>query len=291
MPLTDRETREVELANTTGKPVVVFIHGLWLLAGSWDSWRPKFEAAGYATVAPGWPDDPESVADARAHPEAFGGKSIKQVADHLAEVVGRMNAKPAIVGHSFGGLMTEILAGRGLSAVAVAISPAPFRGVLPVPLSALRVGWVALRNPFNRGRAVGLTEGQFRYGFGNSIPEKESKQLYETFAVAGPAKMTFQAAMANVNPWTEAKVDTRNPERGPLLIVSADNDHTVPWSLANAAYVKQRRNPGMTEIRKVTGRGHSLTIDSGSGEIAQIALDFVARFIKPQGSGPDPATT
>lgn len=280
-PVTDYEQEQVDKANASGRPPVVFVHGLWLLPGSWDPWRDRFEQAGYATVAPGWPDDPETVPEARAHPEVFARKSIKQIADHLAAVVGNLNSKPAIVGHSFGGLMTEILAGRGLSAASVAISPAPFRGVLALPFSALKVGFVALRNPLNVRRAVGQTYGQFRYAFANAVGEEEAKDLYDRLAVAGPGKVTFQAAMANLNPWTEAKVDTMRSDRGPLLIVSGDQDHTVPWVIASSSYKKQKRNPGVTEIVKIPGRGHALTIDSGSGEVAQVALDFIMRFVKP----------
>lgn len=278
--VTDRDHEQIDKANASGRPAVVFVHGLWLLPSSWDSWRNRFESAGYATVAPGWPDDPETVAEAKAYPEVFAGKSIKQVADHFQDVIGALNGKPAVVGHSFGGLLTEILAGRGLSAASVAISPAPFRGVLPLPLSALRVASVGLRNPLNRGRAVGLSYGQFRFGFANMVSEDEAKDLYEKFSVPTPAKPLFQAAAANLNPWTEDKVDTRNPGRGPLLIVSGDSDHTVPWSIANASYKKERRNPGVTEIVKVAGHGHSLTIDKGSGEVAQLAIDFIGRFVK-----------
>ena len=215
------------------------------------------------------------MADARAHPEVFAGKSIKQVADHFEDVIAALKGKPAVVGHSFGGLLTEILAGRGLSAASVAISPAPFRGVLPLPLSALRAASVGFRNPLNRGRAVGLSYPQFRYSFANMVSEDEAKELYEKFSVPTPAKPLFQAAAANLNPWTEDKVDTRNPDRGPLLIVSGDSDHTVPWSIANASYKKEERNPGVTEIVKVAGRGdtHSVAVtidmESAAAEVAQ----------------------
>jgi len=271
-------------ANASGRPTVVFIHGLWLLASSWDRWRELFEAAGYATLAPAWPDDPSSVAEARAHPEAFAGKGIRQVADHLAQSVQNLTNKPAIIGHSFGGLMTEILAGRGLAAASVAIDPAPFRGVLPLPLSALRAAMPALRNPLNRGRAVSLTFGQFRYAFGNALDDEQAKRVYDEFMVAAPAKPIFQAAADNINPWTEAKVDTKHPERGPLLIIEADQDHTVPWSLANAAYKRQKRNSAVTEITKMPGRGHSLTIDDGWREVAETALAFVQRFLPTTGA-------
>jgi pimeloyl-ACP methyl ester carboxylesterase len=258
---------------------VVFIHGLWLLPSSWDRWADVFEAAGFAAALPGWPDDPETIEEAAAHPELFAGKSVGRVADHLDEVIRGLQKKPAVVGHSFGGLLTEILAGRGLAAVSVAISPAPFRGVLSLPISALRSSSPVLRNPANRNRAVPLTYDQFRYAFANAVPEDEAKQLHGQFAVPAPGKPIFQAAAANLNPWTEAKVDSRNPDRGPMLIVSGELDHTVPWSICNASFKRERRNPGITEIVKVPGRGHSLTIDGGWREVADTALAFVNRFV------------
>jgi non-heme chloroperoxidase len=275
------EHEQVSGANASGRTPVVFVHGLWLLSSSWDRWRTMFEEAGYATVAPGWPDDPETVAEAKEHPEVFAKKSIKDVADHFDEVIRKLTKKPAIIGHSFGGLMTQILAGRGLSAASVAIDPAPFRGVLPLPISALRAASPVLSNPLNRGRAVPLTYEQFRYAFANAVDEQEARELYETFAVPAPGEPLFQAAFANFNPWTEDKVDTKNPERGPLLILDGELDHTVPWAIANASYKQQKRNEGVTEIQKIAGRGHALTIDGGWREVADISLAFVKRFVKP----------
>ena len=274
------EAEEVERANTSGKTPVVFIHGLWLLPSSWDRWATVFEEAGYSALTPGWPDDPETVAEANAHPEVFAHKTVGQVADHYAEVVGRLKKKPVVIGHSFGGLLTQILAGRGLAKASVAIDPAPFRGVLPLPISALRSASPVLSNPANRNRAVPLTFDQFRYGFANAVSEGEAKELYETYAVPASGTPIFQAAAANLNPWTEAKVDTKNPKRGPLLIISGDRDHTVPWAIANASYKKQKRNDGVTEVAKIKGRGHALTIDSGWREVADTALAFVQRFTK-----------
>lgn len=276
--ITKDEAEQVERANASGRTPVVFVHGLWLLSSSWDRWAALFEEAGYAAVTPGWPDDPDTVADAKANPEALAGKGIGDVADYLEGVIRRLDAKPAIVGHSFGGLLTEILAGRGLAAVSVAISPAPFRGVLPLPISALRSSSAVLSNPANKHRAVPLTYEQFRYAFANAVGEDEAKQLYETYAVPGSGEPIFQAAAANFNPWTEAKVDTENPERGPMLIVSADQDHTVPWAIANASFKMQERNESVTEIVKLEGRGHALTIDAGWRGVAQTALDFINRF-------------
>ena len=277
--ITDHEAEQIDRANATGLQPVVFIHGLWLLPSSWDRWATVFEEAGFTALTPGWPDDPETVEEANAHPEVFAGKSIGDVAGHYAAVIGRLTKKPAVIGHSFGGLLTQIVAGRGLSAASVAIDPAPFRGVLPLPISALRSGSPVLGNPANRNRAIPLTYDQFRYAFANAVTEDEAKDLYETFAVPAPGRPLFQAATANLNPWTEAKVDHDNPDRGPLLVISGELDHTVPWAIANASYKRQSDNPGITEITEIKGRGHALTIDSGWREVADTALAFVKRFV------------
>ena len=276
--LTDRETRQVERANASGRTPVVFIHGLWLLPSSWDRWAEFFEDAGYAAVTPSWPDDPETVEEARAHPEVFAGKTLGQVADHTAEVIGGLEKKPAVMGHSTGGLLAQIIADRGLSAVTVAIDPGPFRGVLPLPLSTLRSASPVLRNPLNRGRAVALTLDQFKYGWANALDDDEAERLYETYHVATPGVALMQMANANLNPRTEAKLDPKNPNRGPLLIIEGEKDHTVAWAIANASFKRQRENPAVTELEKVPNRGHSLTIDSGWREVAEKALAFVNRF-------------
>jgi non-heme chloroperoxidase len=271
-------TAEIEEANATDRTPVVFIHGLWLLPSSWDRWAAVFEEAGYTALTPGWPDDPETVEEAKAHPEVFAHKTIRQVADHFADVIGQLKKKPAVIGHSFGGLLTQMLAGRGLSAASVAIDPAPFRGVLPLPFSALKSASPVIGNPANRNRAIPLTYEQFRFAFANAVSEDEAKELYDTFAVPASGVPLFQAASANLNPWTEAKVDSKNPDRGPLLIISGERDHTVPWSIANASYKRQKRNEGVTEITEMPNRGHALVIDSGWREVADKALAFVQRF-------------
>ena len=280
--ISERESREIEAANASGATPVVFIHGLWLLPSSWASWADFFTQAGYAPLTPDWPDDPETVDQARANPDVLAGKTLKQVADHTAGVIGKLKKKPAVMGHSTGGLLAQMLAGRGLSAATVAIDPGVFRGVLPLPLSTLRASGPFLANPRYRGRAITLTFGQFKYGWANALDEDEAKRLYQAYHVAGSGIALAQMGNANLNPGTESKVDTKNPDRGPLLILDGEKDHTVPWAIANASYKRQKRNPNVTEITKMPNRGHSLTIDHGWQQVAQAALDFVKRF--------DPAT-
>jgi len=276
--ISEREQGQIEAANKSGSTPVVFIHGLWLLPSSWDRWADFFREAGYAPLTPDWPDDPETVEEARANPDIFAGKTLGQVADHTTEVIDGLEKKPAVMGHSTGGLLAEIVAGRGLSAATVAIDPGPFRGVLPLPYSTLKVSAPILRNPLNRGRAITLTFDQFKYGWANALDEEEARRLYDTYHVAAPGVALIQMANANLNPFTEAKVDTKNPERGPLLIIEGDDDHTVHPAIAKAAYKRQKRNEGVTELKTIPNRGHALTIDSGWREVAQTALDFVKRF-------------
>ena len=269
---------QVARANESGRVPVVFIHGLWLLPSSWDRWAALFAAAGYAPVSPGWPDDPDTVDEANADPGVFANKTIGMVADHYLKVIGTLTGRPAVIGHSFGGLLAQIIAGRGESVATVAIDAAPYRGVLPLPLSSLKAAFPVLGNPANFHRAVPLSFDQFRYSFANAVTEQEARRLYDTFAVPASGAPLFQAATANLNPLTEARVDTRNPDRGPLLIISGAKDNTVPTAISAAEYRQQRRNPGVTEFTEIPGRGHALIIDDGWTEVAQTALAFIRRF-------------
>ena len=275
MALTDREATEVHAANDAGSQPVVFVHGLWLLAGSWQPWRDLFEQRGFSTIAMDWPDDPASVEAARANPSVLARKSVGAVADHGAEVVGSLTRPPVLIGHSFGGLLVQILAGRGLAVATIAIDPAPGRGVLPLPISALRSSFPVLGNPLNRGRAVTLTFDQFRYAFANAVPEAEAKALYEAHHVAAPGLPIFQAAAANFNPVSETRTDTKNPKRGPLLVVSGEKDHTVPRAISHAAYKRQTKNSAVTEFAEIPGRGHSLVFDADWQDVAEVALAFL----------------
>ena len=273
--LTDVELSEIERANESGRTPVVFVHGLWLLSSSWERWRALFEEAGYTTLAPFWPDEPATVAAARQDPAVFANKMVGQVTDHYLDAIGNLTKKPAVIGHSFGGLIAQGIAGTGESAATVAIAPAPFRGVLPLPLSSLRAALPVLGNPANAGRAVSLSYEQFRYGWGNALEDEEGRALFEEFHVAAAGIPLFETATANINPFSQLTVDTRNPDRGPLLIVSGQHDHMIPWAVAQAAFKLQEHNPGLTEIVEVPKRGHSLTIDHGWRQVADLALNFI----------------
>lgn len=277
-PLADWEEDEIDGANARGLVPVVFVHGLWLLSSSWQPWRDFFEQNGYTTLAPGWPDDPATVAEAKANPEVFAHKMVQQVTDHYLAVIAKLDREPVVIGHSFGGLIAQKIAGEGVAAATVAIDNAPFKGVLPLPVSALKSAAPVLTNPTNLGKAVSLTYDQFVFGWANNLDEAEARRLYETYHVPAAGAPLFEAATANFSFSAETKVDHKNPDRGPLLIIAGAKDNTVPLSITRASYKIQAKNPGVTEIAEIPGRGHSLVIDHGWQEVAEMALTFVKRF-------------
>ncbi|MGI5523853.1 alpha/beta hydrolase [Micromonospora sp. CA-259024] len=273
--LAPAEWRQIEAANASERTPVVFVHGVWLLAQSWDRWRGMFDGHGYATLAPGWPGEPETVDVGRDRPELFAGTSVGDIVEHYASVVSHLRRRPLLVGHSLGGLVTQILAGRGLAAASVVIAPTPGRGVLPLPWSAVRATLPVLRRPRSRSCPVMLTYRQFRYAFTNTVGEAEARELYDTYAVPGSGLPVFQAAVANLNPRTVTWADPAHPRRGPMKFLSGQMDNTVPWTLTNAAYRRQRRSAFPTAIEELRGRGHSLIFDHGWQEIAEHALGFL----------------
>jgi len=274
--LAEWEVEEIKRANESGRPPVVFVHGLWLLSSSWQNWRDLFEESGYTTIAPGWPDDPATVEEAREKPEAFAHKMVQQVTDHYLEAIRRLDRAPAVVGHSFGGLIAQKIAGEGAAAVTVSIDNAPFKGVLPLPASSLKSASPVLSNPGNAGKAIALTLDQYKYGWANNLSDEEAEELWTKYHVPTAGAPLFQAAFANFNPFGgETSVDSKNPDRGPLLIIAGAEDHTVPLAITEASYKIQAKNEGVTEIAEIPGRGHTLTIDHGWREVADTALEFV----------------
>lgn len=259
-----------------GTPVV-FVHGLWLHSTSWGEWEDLFREAGYEPAAPGWPGDSATVEETRRDPAKVAGHGIDDVVEHYAQIIRGLSAPPVVVGHSFGGLIAERLLGQDLAAAAVAIDAAPIKGVLNLPVSALRVASIALRKPANRNLAISLTPEQFRYGFGNALPERDSAELYEKWTVPSPGKPLFEAGLANFTPRSPAKVNTGNKTRGPLLLTAGGKDHTVPKAITTGTRKLYHKSPAITDFVEFPDRGHSLTIDSGWREVAQYALDWLSK--------------
>jgi len=260
----------------TGTPVV-FVHGLWLHADSWGAWVRLFNENGYVGSAPGWPGDASSVEGTRREPARVAGFGIQQVVDHYGRLIDGLDRKPVVVGHSFGGLIAQKLLDDGHAVAAVAIDPAPIKGVLFLPPSALRVASIALKNPFGRGNAVSLTPKQFRYGFANAVSEQESNELYERWTIPSPARPLFEDASAAFSLHSPAKVNTRNATRGPLLITAGGRDHTVPATISRQTANLYRRSPAVTELQSFPDRGHSLTIDKGWRDVAEAAVAWLGR--------------
>jgi non-heme chloroperoxidase len=254
---------------------VVFVHGLWLHGTSWEPWTALFREAGYEPLAPGWPGDADTVEQTRRQPDQVAGKGLDEVVEHYAQIIRGLDGRPVVIGHSFGGLIVQRLLGQDLASAAVAIDAAPIKGVLTLPLSALRVASIALRKPANRNLAVSLTREEFRYGFGNALPAQESDDLYERWAIPSPGKPLFEDAFANFTPHSPAQVDTRNKTRGPLLLIAGGKDHTVPHVVTTSTRRLYHKSPAVTDFREFPDRGHSLTIDHGWNEVAQASLDWL----------------
>jgi len=261
--------------DTTARMPVVFVHGLWLHAESWKQWIELFRQKGYEAVGASWPGDAETTEATRKNPGALAGHGVGEIADHIARQLEAIGRKAILIGHSFGGLLVQNLLGRDLAAAAIAIDPAPIRGVLELPLSSLKSAFPVLGNPLNFNRAVPLTEKQFRFGFTNAVSEQEARELYAKYAMPAPGRPLFQAATANFNPWAATRVNTGNATRGPLLLISGTEDNTVPPVLVRSTSRRYRGSPAETESKEFAGRGHSLTIDSGWREIAEYCLSWL----------------
>jgi non-heme chloroperoxidase len=257
------------------KMPIVFVHGLWLHAESWNKWLEFFRENGYDAIAASWPGDSATTEATRRNADAVAGYGVAEIADHIAEQLKQLAQKPILVGHSFGGLLVQNLLGRNLAAAAIAIDPAPIKGVPELPLSALKSSFPVLGNPFNLKRAVSLTEPQFRFGFTNAVSEQEAHELYTTYAMPAPGRPLFQAATATFNPNSATKVNLANATRGPLLLISGAQDNTVPPVLVKSTLKAYSKSTAVTELKEFAGRGHSLTIDSGWRELAEYSLSWL----------------
>ena len=256
---------------------VVFIHGLWIHSSAWGPWRDLFEQKGYTTVAPGWPGDLDTVDDTRANPDGLNNQGIAEICHHYADIIERFEEKPIVIGHSFGGLIAQELLANDLVAAAVAIDPAPIKGVKVLPFSQLKSGFPVLGNPGNKSKTVSLTEKQFKYAFGNVLSDEESNALHAAWTIPGPGRPLFEDASANFVRNSPAEVNTHTAVRGPLLLTSGTEDHTVPKTVTVAVSKLYADNTSsVTEYREYEGKGHSLTLDAGWRDVADDVLGWLS---------------
>jgi pimeloyl-ACP methyl ester carboxylesterase len=256
---------------------VVFIHGLWIHSDAWQPWIELYRSAGYDPTAPGWPGDSFDVEQTRNNSAALANKGIDDITRHYTKVIDGLATKPIVIGHSFGGLIAQKLLGEGRAAAAVAIDPGQIKGVRPLPFAQIRSGLPVLSKPGNKKKAVSLTKKQFRYGFGNALTEAESAELFDKWTIPGPGRPLFEASAANFKKTSPAAVDTRRDDRGPLLIMAGGRDHTVPAVVAKAAYRLYAGSGAITDFHEFPDRGHSLVLDHGWREVADVTLDWLHR--------------
>ena len=255
-------------------PPIVLMHGLWLTPRSWEGWKRRFETRGHRVLAPAWPRMQEDIDEVRRNPSAMNGLGVTEIADHYDEVIRGLDRPPVIMGHSFGGLVAELLLDRGLGAAGVAISPAPVKGVLRLPLAQLRAAFPVLGNPANRKRTVELTPKQFHYGFTNTMDEDEARAVYDRHRVPGPGRVLFQAAFANFNRRAATKVDFSKEGRPPLLVIGNGADHTVPASVSREAAKRLAKSTSTVDYKEFPGRPHFTVGAPGWEEVADYALDW-----------------
>jgi alpha-beta hydrolase superfamily lysophospholipase len=247
---------------------LMLIHGAWLSSLSWENFADYFRNRGFAVAAPEWPRKQGDVEELRADAEQLEGLGIQEIVDHYEAQIGALDQPPVLIGHSFGGLIVELLLDRGLGRAGVALSPAPPKGILVLPFSSLKAAAPALAHPSRWHRIVPLTLEEFTYGFVNTFSPEEAGAAYERYAVPETGQIFYEAGFANfrMNPPTE--VHFKNAERAPLLIVGAEKDNTVPASLSRKQFEKYESSPAQTDYLEFEGRPHLLMAAEGWEEVA-----------------------
>jgi pimeloyl-ACP methyl ester carboxylesterase len=263
---------------------IVLIHGLWMTALCWENWKNRYESRGYKVVARSWPGMEGDIEALRRDPSAIAGLGLTEIVEHYEEIIEGVDRPPLIVGHSFGGLITQILLDRGLGAAGVAIASAAAKGVLLLPFSTIRVVAPVLSNPLNAHRALPLTPEQFHYAFTNTLSEEDSLAIYRRYAVPGPDHVLFQAGLANFNPHAASTVNFHNNERGPLLMIAGEHDHISPPSVVSANTRLYKHSTALTDFQLFPGRSHFILGQAGWEEVADFTLDWAVRNALAEGA-------
>jgi pimeloyl-ACP methyl ester carboxylesterase len=247
---------------------LILIHGAWLSARSWERFGDYFDKRGFAVSAPEWPRKHGDVEELREHADELAGLGLNEIVDHYEALIRELEQPPVLIGHSFGGLIVELLLDRGLGRAGVALSPAPPKGILVLPFSSLKAASPALAHPSTRRGIVTLTLEEFTYGFVNTFPPEAAAAAYERYAVPETGRIFYEAGFANFALHPSTEVHFKNEQRAPLLIVGAEKDHTVPASVARAQYKKYERSSAKTEYLEFDGRPHLFVVGEGADEVA-----------------------
>lgn len=266
-----------ETRNPAAAHPIVLIHGLWMTSLSWEKWIERYSDRGYRVIARSWPGMDVDIEELRRDPSRIAALGVTDIVVHYERIVRELDRPPILIGHSFGGLIVQQLLDRGLGAAGVAIDPAPVRGIFKLPLSTLRVGFTALRNPANRHKAVPLTPKQFHYAFTNTLTEEQSAAVYQRYQVPGPDRVLFQASFANFNPRAATRVDFRNDDRAPLLLIAGGKDHVAPASLTKSNAKLYRKSKAITDFKEFPDRSHYTIGERGWEEVADYALGWATR--------------
>ena len=262
------------MGNGESPRTVVLIHGLWMTPLSWEHWIARYRDEGVNVLAPAWPRMEGDVESLRRDSSSFANLGFGEIVDHYDSIIQGLDQPPIIMGHSFGGLIAQVLLDRGLGAAGVAIDPAPVKGIFFLPFSTVKVVFPALANPANNHRAVPLTPEQFHYAFGNLLSEEDSLKRFERYAVLGPDHVLFQASLANFNPHAATTVNFHNSDRAPLLLVAGGKDHVVPASVTKANFNLYRKSAAVTEFKEFPERSHFTIGEPGWEEVADYALSW-----------------
>jgi pimeloyl-ACP methyl ester carboxylesterase len=267
----------------SNKPTIVLIHGLWLTPRSWEGWTDRYQKAGYNVIAPSWPGLEGEVEAIRKDPSALKGLKLKTVVDHYDRIIRKLDAQPILMGHSFGGLIVQMLVDRGLGSAGILVDSAQTAGVPVLPFSTIRAGFPILGNPFSYNRATSLSPKQFNYAFTNELDAAESKKVYDRYSIPAANSVLWDAAFALLNPNASSKVDYKKTDRAPLLFIAGGNDHIVPPAINKSNLRKYVKNStAETDYREFPNRTHHTVGQKGWEEVADFAIQWANAHARDQ---------
>src|SRR4028118_2110277 len=260
---------------STDPDTIVLVHGFWVTPLSWEKWVERYEARGYRVLTPTYPGFEGGVEALREDPSPIEALTFPTVVEHIGGIIGELEKAPIIIGHSAGGVLTQILLDHGYGAAGVAIDSVPAEGIKVVPVSQIRSVFPVLRNPANRMKAVGFTPEQFHYAFANTLSEEESQEVYDRYHIPAPGRLVWGGVLANFTPGhQDTYVNFRNEDRAPLLFIAGGEDNLMPPSFNESNVKHYRHTQAVTDYKEFEGRSHYTLGQEGWEEVADYALEW-----------------